>query len=247
MTLDMLETRVIIGGDCTYPARDGLAIEAYLARPEAPGRHAAVIVLHARNGLQPFFKETADELARRGFVGFAIGWQTRLPPNDERRLPSDRDVVDDIGSGIEYLRAQAFVDSGRLGIMGFCAGGTFVYLAASVLEGLRSAVAHYGAPKRFREAMPQAEEGRMPTAYELAEGLTPSLLIVQGDQDPAIPMEDVYDYRDRLHALGKEVDLAVYAGMGHAFTIRGTRSYDEEAARAAWDRTVAHFARTLAA
>jgi len=233
-----------MGQDCTYPARDGLGIEAYLARPPGAGPFPAVTVLHARNGLLPFFKECADNLAGDGFVGFSIGWQTRVPPNEERRMPADRDVMSDIAAGIDFLRTQPFVDTQRLGVMGFCAGGTATLLAVSTLEAFTSAVPHYGAPRRMRESNGPAA-GQLPTAFDLAVNVRASILMIAGEQDTAIPLQDVYDYRDRLESLGKSIEVATYPGMGHAFTIRGGRSYDEAAATDAWKRTIAHFKRTL--
>lgn len=236
----------IIAEDLTYPAGDGFPIEAHLARPDRAGRAPAVIVLHARNGLLPFFKECADELAGEGFVGFALGWQTRLPPNDERRLPPDSIVLKDIQSAIGHLKAQPFVEPDQIGIMGFCRGGNFVFLSASLLDGIRSAVAHYGAPRKFAEEAADSDPEPVPQAHDVADRMSASLLIIQGDQDPAIPLEHVHSYRDKLLGLGKSVSLEVYPGMGHAFTIRGGRSYEEEPARDAWEKTVAHFKSTLA-
>jgi carboxymethylenebutenolidase len=159
-------------------------------------------------------------------------------------MPSDQEVMNDVAAGIDYLRTQPFVDITRLGVMGFCAGGTQTYLAVSTLDAFRAGVPHYGAPRRMRESEGPAE-GQLPTAFDMADKVQASLLIVQGEEDRAIPIQDVHDYRDRLQSLGKEVELAVYPGMGHAFTIRGGRSYDEASATDAWKRTVAHFRRTL--
>ena len=220
----------IVAGDSTYSAKDGVAIEAYQARPESTEPRPAVIVLHARNGLLPFFKECAEELAQEGFVGFSVGWQTRLPPNEERKLPSNDVVLEDIASAVNYLRKQTYVNPQRIGIMGFCAGGTLVFLSLSQVEGLASGVAHYGNPKE---------------AINLADRLSGALLMINGDEDRAVPLEDIQRYRDRLQSLGKEAALQVYTGVGHAFTIRGSRSYHEGHARDAWAKTVSHLRQTL--
>jgi carboxymethylenebutenolidase len=177
----------------------------------------------------------------------AVGWQTRVPPNDENIMPTDQSVMDDLADGLAYLRAQPFVDGDRLGIMGFCAGGTVVYLALSTLGGFRSGVPHYGSIHGSMESRAISPDGQLPTAYELADRVQASLLIIGGDQDRAVPAADTLAYRDRLRATGRECEVEIYAGAGHAFTIKGGRSYLDDAAEDAWRKTVAHFKRTLAA
>lgn len=247
MSADVQGAGQIIAEDCSYPARDGLTIEAHLARPDRPGRHPAVVVMHARRGLQQFFKDTADDLAREGFVGFAVAWQTRVPPNDDNIMPTDQSVMDDLEDGLAYLRANPFVDHERIGIMGYCAGGTVVYLAVSTLGAFRSGVPHYGATHGSAESRAISPDGRLPTAYELADRVRTPLLIIGGDQDRAVPVEGVMRYQEKLRANGQECDVEIYPGAGHAFTIKGGRSYLEDAAEDAWRKTIAHFKRTLAA
>lgn len=247
MSADVQDAPNIIASDCSYAARDGLAIAAHLARPDRPGRYPTVVVMHARRGLLPFFKDVADDLAREGFIGFSVAWQTRVPPNDDNIMPTDQSVMDDLADGLAYLRAQPFVDSERLGIMGYCAGGTMVYLALSTLGAFTSGVPHYGSTHGSAESRAISPDGQLPTAYELADRVHASLLIIGGDQDRAVPVEGVMQYGERLRANGQECSVEIYPGAGHAFTIKGGRSYSEDAADDAWRKTVAHFKRTLAA
>lgn len=235
----------IIANDTSYRARDGQTIEAHLAHPDRPGPHPAVVVLHARRGLLPFFKDVADELAREGFVGFAIAWQTRVPPNDANIMPTDQSVVDDLADGVAFLRAQPFVDSERIGIMGYCAGGTITYLGLSKLDVFKSGVPHYGATHGSSESRAISADGKLPTAIELVDQVTAPLLIVGGDQDRAVPLKGVYEYCEKLRGRGVACDVAPYEGAGHAFTIKGGNSYLEAATEDAWRKTVAHFKRTL--
>jgi carboxymethylenebutenolidase len=203
--------------------------------------------MHARRGLQPFYKDVADDLAREGFVGFSVAWQTRVPPNDDNIMPTDQSVMDVLADGVAYLRAQPFVDGERLGIMGFCAGGTLVYLALSTLEVFTSGVPHYGSTHGSAESRAISQDGKLPTAYELADRVRASLLIIGGAEDRAVPVEGVRQYAEKLRANGQECEVEIYPGAGHAFTIKGGRSYLDDAAQDAWRKTVAHFKRTLAA
>ncbi len=236
----------VVSEDLTYPARDGAAIEAHLARPKGAGTYPAIIVLHARNGLQPSFKDAAKELAGSGFVGFALGWQTRVPPNPERTYPSDAVILDDIASASDYLRGQPFVDGQRIGIMGYCRGGTLTLQAASILDGLKAAVAHYGSPQGEPEAgSSPSPKGRVASAFQLADRLSCPLLMIHGDEDAAVPLDEVLTYCERLRAAGKDAAVEVYSGAGHAFTIRGGRSYQEGHAQDAWSKTVGFFRQQL--
>ena len=53
-------------------------------------------------------------------------------------------------------------------------------------------------------------------------------------------MAKAQDLERRLKDLGKDVELFVYPGTGHAFANEENRlgTYDEEAARQAWVRTL---------
>jgi dienelactone hydrolase len=112
-------------------------IDGYLARPKAECVYAPVLVIAGNKISEEYIPNTCAALAVAGFVGLA--------PNIFHPLPDDTpgnaydkfigehtelDILDDIQAGASYLRAQTFVQPGRMGILGFCKGGRLAMLYA---------------------------------------------------------------------------------------------------------------------
>ena len=57
--------------DVTFPSGSEM-IAGYLAEPESPGRHPAMLVLHAEWGLTDWVKERTRQLAEQGYVALAV-------------------------------------------------------------------------------------------------------------------------------------------------------------------------------
>src|SRR5258706_12624202 len=60
------------------------AYKSYLAAPTSTGTHAAIVLVHSFRGLEQGYRTMADQLAARGFVTLAVGWQTfEQAPSDD--------------------------------------------------------------------------------------------------------------------------------------------------------------------
>src|SRR5436305_927540 len=66
-----------------------------------------------------------------------------------------------------------------------------------------------------------------------------------GAEDKSIPVDGVHAFEAELKKQGKPVEVHVYDGAGHAFANPSGGSYRPEAARDAWTRTTAFFAKHL--
>ena len=114
--------------------------------------------------------------------------------------------------------------------MGFCWGGTIVNQLATRLPGLAAAVPFYGrAP-----ALDQASRIRAP------------LLLVFAATDPGVNATWP-PYEAALKAAGVRYEAHVYPGTQHGFHNDTTPRFDADAARQAWQRTLAFFRWNLAA
>src|SRR5215216_3921674 len=100
-------------------------IGGYLARPKAEGKYPAVIVIAGNVITEEYIPNTCAALAVAGFVGLAPNIFHTLPENaktvEERRLATvahtDTDALQDIQSGMDYLRTQKFVKRGGIGVV----------------------------------------------------------------------------------------------------------------------------------
>jgi carboxymethylenebutenolidase len=71
--------------------------------------------------------------------------------------------------------------------------------------------------------------------------LRAALLLIHGEDDHGVPPAQGHEIENNLKRMGKEVEVVVYPGAGHAF-FNDTRPevYKADAAADAWRRTVAH-------
>src|ERR671931_1210878 len=131
-TISFTDSR-IKGHYVTYPSPGGNAdkIRGYLVQPSGNGPFPAVLVVHENRGLNPYIEDVARRVAVAGFVAlapdglFPVGG---YPGNDDdgRTLQAGLDQAKlrtDMVNSARVLEAHA-LSTGRLGVMGFCWGGS---------------------------------------------------------------------------------------------------------------------------
>ena len=222
-----------------YPSPQGTGtMKGYLARPAgAAGKLPAVLVIHENRGLNPYIEDVARRAAVDGFLAlapdglFPVGG---YPGNDDdgRTLQSGLDqgkLRTDMLNSAKYLKGHA-LSNGKLGATGFCwGGGTTNWLAATLGDALQAGVPFYGAA----------------AATDSVPNIKAPLLIHYAEDDPRInAMKDGYEAA--LKAAGVRYEMHVYPGTRHGFHNNSTPRYNPEAAKLAWERTVAWFRKNLA-
>jgi carboxymethylenebutenolidase len=225
-------------------------VRGALFLPEGAAARAGVVVLPDVWGLKPHYEQIAQKLAAAGYAALALDLYTRGESPDAfgpqriqefiQALP-DRQVRGDVQGAIDFLAAHPALRGRRLGITGFCMGGMYTFLAAVRCTGLSAAVAWYG---MLRAA---ALDERKPEHVldAIAELAVPTLGLFGAD-DALIPASDVALLRERAARAGRELEVVVYPGAGHAFN-NDTRpeAFRPQASADAWQRLFAHFARHL--
>lgn len=218
--------------------RESYELKGYLARPaNATGKLPAVIVVHENRGLNPHIEDVARRAAVAGFTALAVDFLSPLggTPQDEdqaREMIGKLDpnaVVADARAAIAWLK-QRPDSNGKVGIVGFCWGGGVVNQVAVAAPELDAGVVFYG---------------RVPPPAAVPNIHAPLLLHYAG-LDQRINA-DLPAYEEALRAAGKRYTLHMYEGANHAFhNDTSAARYDPEAARLAWERTVAFFRQNLA-
>lgn len=151
----------------TFEARDGAELSGHLFRPEGPGRHPAVVMMHGCGGIldgkgriRARDLEWAERFRAAGFVvliadsftrrGVATVCTTRDSPITPRRRAGDA------AAAAEFLAARKDVDHRRIGLVGWSHGGSTVLHAVlhSKPEGFdyRVVVAFYPGCRGFLNA-----------------------------------------------------------------------------------------------
>ena len=145
----------IKGKYVTYPSPGGTSgtMRGYLVAPTKPGPHPVVLVIHENRGLNPYVEDVARRAATDGFLAlapdglFPVGG---YPGNDDegRTLQSGLDqgkLRADMLNSAKFLKGHE-ASNGKLGVTGFCWGGsTTNWLAATMGADMNAGVPYYGA------------------------------------------------------------------------------------------------------
>lgn len=192
-------------------ASNGDTAAGYLALP-ASGSGPGVIVVQEWWGLNPQIKAMADRLAGEGFVALAPDlYHGELAEHDEMdkaahlmtALPQDRAARDMLGA-VDYLLGRDETTSAKVGVIGFCMGGMLAMILGAIGGDKIGAVApYYGAPVG----------GPGPDW----SGLSAPIRGHFAEIDDFFGPEPIKALEAELKGLGKDVELKVHAGAGHAF------------------------------
>ncbi|MCX8073469.1 MAG: dienelactone hydrolase family protein [Candidatus Binatia bacterium] len=223
--------------------REGETLRGYGAWPPKHDRMPAVVVIHDVHGLFEHYRDIARRFAREGFFAFVVDLYSRegapklrTPEEVQGWIQSldDRRVLGDIEAAAKFLRSRIEVKSNSIGVLGFCLGGQYAFLAACLQKNFSACVSFYGM-LRWREKT----ANKVPDPLEVADQLSCPFLGLYGEEDPLIPREDVKRLEAILKQYGKEYALKIYRGAGHAF-FNDTRpeAFRPEAARDAWRRAI---------
>lgn len=207
-------------------AADGNELAAYVARP-AGEPIAGLVVVQEIFGVNAHIRSVADGYARDGFLAVAPALFDRMEKGVELgydgtdmqramtfipKLDMDKALAD-VAAAVDYAGKET---GKKVGVIGYCFGGTMAWLAATRLN-VAVAVGYYG--------------GRI--ANYAAENPTCPVMLHFGKQDAHIPAEDV----GKVHAAHPEVEIYWY-DAGHGFNCDARASYNPASAKLARERSL---------
>ncbi len=207
-------------------SKDGQELGAYVVQSGEPAT-AGIVVVQEIFGVNGHIRSVVDRYAEEGFVAIAPALFDRIEPNvelgyegaDMQRAMSlmgkfDMDTaVDDVGAAVAYLHGFGCK---KVGVVGFCLGGTLAWLSASRLP-VDAAVGYYG--------------GRI--AQYIDETPKVPVMLHFGDQDQHIPATEI----DRIKKAYRQIPIYTYPA-GHGFNCDARASYDAPSALRARERTL---------
>jgi carboxymethylenebutenolidase len=238
-------------GTVPVAGHGGDTIEAYVARPLAPGPHGGVVVIHHMPGYDPATKEIVRRFAAEGFAALCpnlhfrekgdASWEdAAAAARAAGGVPDDR-AVGDIAGAVQHLRDLGDA-TGKVGAIGYCSGGRQAFLAACSLP-LDAAVDCYGA---FVVNEPPAE---LPVTMKPVLGLAPNLscplLGLFGADDRFPSPDETAELAAELSRHGKAHEFHTFPGAGHSFFSVDRTAYRPEAAAEGWRLALDFFRRHL--
>ena len=235
------------------------AVHSYVSRPEGTVR-GGVLIIHEVWGLVGHIRSVADRFAEQGYLAVApdllgkdgitddvateLGEQLFSPDPEKRHAaqPKLRELMSPfrspdfaakasarISSCFEYLESSAGVN-GRVGVVGFCMGGTLALSLAVREPRLRACVSFYG---------------RADFSAADLTAISAPVLAFYGDQDTDL-ISALPQLEAAMATAGVDFMARTYPGTGHAFFNDTNRvAYNKEAADDAWQRTLDFLANTL--
>ncbi len=206
-------------------AADGFELGAYRAEPQGTPR-GGLVVLQEIFGVNPHIRSVADRYAGEGFLVIAPALFDRVKPDVElaydgagmgeglalNKQTKHEDTMKDVAAAV-----AAAAEGGRVGVVGYCWGGTLAYAAACDVPGVAVAVGYYGGG----------------IAGMLEEKPTVPVMLHFGEQDAHISMDDVA----KINAALPQLPVFTYPA-GHGFNCDARASYDKPSADLALSRSL---------
>jgi carboxymethylenebutenolidase len=218
-----------MGQTIKLTASDGHELTAYEAAPQGEARGGLVIIQEIF-GVNEHIRAVTDGWAAEGYHCVAPALFDRERPGIEsgyspEEMEAGRSLVGQIGldamvRDVDAARAAA-ASAGKVGVVGYCLGGSLAWLAATRLDDVAAASCYYGG----RIPDHATETPRCPVQMHF------------GEKDQSIPMENVEKVRA---AVPSTVEIFTYPA-GHAFNRHGGANWEPQSAGRAKERTLALF------
>lgn len=213
---------------------DGKEVDAFIAKPEGDANAPAIIIVHEWWGLNPHMEDIARRYAREGFIAVAADLFNGVITRDAKEASNLMSALKP-EQGIEALKIvlnglRAMPQVTRIGVTGFCMGGTFALLLACNAK-VEAAAPFYG---------------DVPVDTTLIGKLSCPILFIGGAKDQWITVEKMKRLETALKQYAKPGEVQIYKDADHAF-FNNTRPevYNRADAEDAWRRVIEFFNRHL--
>jgi carboxymethylenebutenolidase len=219
-----------LGTQISLTASDGFKLGGYRADPQGKPK-GGLVVIQEIFGVNHHIRNVCDRFAAQGYVALAPAVFDRYKPNFEcgytpAEIEEARKIIPGIDRGAMLRDTAAAVEAvksaGKVGIVGYCYGGTAAWMAASRLPGLACAVPYYG--------------GGVPNL--IGEQPKCPILFHWGETDHSIPLE-----ASKKVAAAHPDAVSHFYKAGHGFNCDQRGSYHADSAKLARSRTLAFLAK----
>jgi carboxymethylenebutenolidase len=201
----------------------------------------AVVMIHENKGLNDYIKESANLLAKNGYVVLAVDLFNGevVTDNQERSGQLTGAIRENPGIAIEnmkaavnYLRSLDNVEPSKIASLGWCFGGQQSLQLAinSKDDPLAATVIYYG---------------RLTNDSQAISNITSPVLGIFGGKDQSISVDSVMQFQKALNDTGITNEIHVYPNVGHAFANPSNDNYAPTETADAWKKTLDFLNRNL--
>jgi dienelactone hydrolase len=192
----------------------GVNLEGFLAYDDSlKGKRPAVLVVHEWWGLNDYVRSRAEQLARMGYVAFALdmygeGKVTKHPSQAGEWANQIRSNVHQWQqralAGLEVLKKDPRTDVNRIAAIGYCFGGSTVQQLAYSGADIKGVVSFHGSL-----VLPPNGE---------VQKVKAKILICHGAADPLTERGQIEQYITAMEKTGLDYEMIIYGGARHGFT-----------------------------
>ena len=243
------DTDGLVAGDQQVTV-DGVNVPVYEARPATGKDHPIILVISEIWGVHEYIKDSTRRFAKGGY--YAIAPELFVREGGVAQLPNVQDVLKivlaqkreqtlgDLKAAVDWAKKRPNVKADRIGVTGWCWGGSTTMQVAGTNPDVKAAVAWYGPPSR-----PYEGASGPVTGFDLAKDIKIPFLGLFWETDQNPKPEDAKKFGEMVRATNPNVEIVVYPGAGHGFHADYRPSYNKAAADDAWNRCVGWFNKNL--
>lgn len=201
----------------------------------------AVVMIHENKGLNEYIEESANLLAKNGYVVLAVDlFNGEVVTNNQERSgeltgairENPGIAIENMKAAVNYLRSLDNVDPSKIASLGWCFGGQQSLQLAinSKDDPLAATVIYYG---------------RLTNDSQAISNITSPVLGIFGGKDQSIPVDSVMQFQKALNDTGITNEIHVYPNVGHAFANPSNDNYAPTETADAWKKTLDFLSRNL--
>jgi carboxymethylenebutenolidase len=223
--------------------------EAYISYPENKEKLSSIILIHEIWGLNDHIKNVSDRFASEGYAVLAVDLlssegfkgidqnilqEMNIPEKKDEAQKKMRELLAPINSpefslktieklkdAYKFLTKESFYN-GKIGVLGFCFGGTYSYELAVAESNIAFCIPFYG---------------HAPKDSDIKKIQSP-ILAFFGENDKNL-VDNLPNLEKLMKDNNKSFEYIVYPNTGHAFFNDTNKNmYNKEAAENAWEKTL---------
>jgi carboxymethylenebutenolidase len=225
----------------------------YEAYPASGTNHPILLVVCEIWGVHEYVADCTRRFAKEGYHAVAPEFFQR--EGDVKSIPNIQDVLKivlavpraqmlgDAAAAVDWAKTRPGARKDRVGVTGWCWGGSTTMQIAAANKDMKAAVAWYGPPAR-----PYKDPAGDQTGFDVAKDVKIPFLGLFGENDKGPAPGDARKFGDLVKQAGNaNVEIVIYPGAGHGFHADYRPSYNAVAAADAWKRCTNWFEKHLKA
>jgi len=243
------DTDGLVAGDQKIKV-GGFDVPVYEARPASGKDTPIILVISEIWGIHEYIRDATRRFAKAGY--YAVAPELFVREGGVGQIADVQDVLKivlsqkreqtlgDLKAAVDWAKTRPNVKADKVGVTGWCWGGSTTLQVAATNPDMKAAVAWYGPPAR-----PYQGASGPVTGFDLAKDIKIPFLGLFGENDKSPTPDDAKKLGELVKAQNPNIEIVIYPGAGHGFHADYRPSYNKVAADDAWKRCTGWFEKYL--